>query len=111
MDETTQERPQQVKIAGYIVLAEVIAGFVVGGIEFALYESWTAGIGFLMAVIGIWIYFQILKQDPQAWTIAVIFSIASIPLYIYGDNWPGAILGLMAVIYLNLPDVKIHFGQ
>ncbi|MHA1909109.1 MAG: hypothetical protein ACW98Y_17575 [Candidatus Thorarchaeota archaeon] len=104
-------RPKEVTYASYIVLAEVIAGLIVAGINFALYESWTSGIGLLMAVVGIFIYFQILKQDSQAWTIAVIFSIVAILLYAYGDNWPGAILSLIAVIYLNMPDVKVHFQQ
>ncbi len=104
-------RPKEVTYASYIVLAEVVAGLIVAGLNFYLYESWTSGIGLLMALIGIWIYFQILTQDPQAWTIAVIFSIAAIALYAYGDNWPGAILSLIAVIYLNMPDVKVHFQK
>lgn len=104
-------RPKEVTIASYIVLAEVIAGLITAGLNFYWWGDWTAGLGLIMAVIGIWIYFQILKQDSQAWTIAVVFSIAAIVLYLFGDNWPGAILSLIAVIYLNLPDVKVHFQQ
>jgi len=104
-------RPKEVTYASYIILAEVIAGLIVAGLNFYLYEDWTSGLGLLMAIIGIWIYFQILTQDHQAWTIAVIFSIAAIALYAYGDNWPGAILSLIAVIYLNMPDVKTHFQK
>ncbi|MDF1540886.1 MAG: hypothetical protein P1Q69_18460 [Candidatus Thorarchaeota archaeon] len=87
----------------------MIAGLITAGLNFYWYEDRTSGLGLLMAVIGIWIYFQILKQDSQAWTIAVVFSIAAILLYAYGDNWPGAILSLIAAIYLNIPDVKVHF--
>ncbi|MHA1577725.1 MAG: hypothetical protein ACTSU3_10230 [Candidatus Thorarchaeota archaeon] len=108
---TGETRPQQVTIASYLIIADVVTGLIIAGIGFATYEDWTNGIGILMALIGIWIYFQILKQDSQAWTIAVIFNIAAAALYAYGDNWPGAILSLITVIYLNLPDVKVHFQK
>ncbi len=104
-------RPKEVTYASYLVLAEVIAGLIVAGINLYMWGDWTDGLGLIMAIVGIWIYFQILKQDPQAWTIAVVFSIAAIVLYALGENWPGAILSLIAVIYLNMPDVKTHFQQ
>ncbi|UCE09307.1 MAG: hypothetical protein JSW61_10045 [Candidatus Thorarchaeota archaeon] len=106
------ERPREVTYAAFIVFLDAIAGLVSGAISYMIWEDWTAGIGVILALIAFWLYFQILKQDNQAWTLAVIFNIAAIFLYASGgivNNSAGILLSIISVIYLNLPDVRKHF--
>jgi hypothetical protein len=109
MMETSNERPQEVKIAGFLVLLESIVGLVVGGVEYAIYENELSLIGAVIAIIGFWLYFQILGQDYSAWNMAVIFNVIAIALYAVGENWPGVILSIICFIYLVQPNVKQHF--
>ncbi|MHA2378849.1 MAG: hypothetical protein ACXADO_07110 [Candidatus Thorarchaeota archaeon] len=103
------ERPREVSIASYIILLDAIAGIITGGIGFVIWEDAASGAGIILGLIAIWLYFQILKQDRMSWTLAVIFNIAGILLYAYGENWAGVVLSAISVIYLNLPDVSKHF--
>ncbi|MHA1958966.1 MAG: hypothetical protein ACW99U_01965 [Candidatus Thorarchaeota archaeon] len=106
------DRPKEVTYAGIIVLLDAIAGLISGAVSYIIWEDWTAGVGVVLALIAFWLYFQILTQDSQAWTLAVIFNIAAIFLYATGgiiNNSAGIMLSIISVIYLNLPDVKKHF--
>ncbi|MBN2230776.1 MAG: hypothetical protein JW779_14400 [Candidatus Thorarchaeota archaeon] len=107
----TKELPPKVKITSYFILAEVIAGLIIAGYGLYLWGNWENGIGLVMAIIGIWVYFRFIKLDPQAWTIAFIFNIAAAVLYAIGENWPGVILSVLVIFFLLMPDVKSHFGQ
>ncbi|NHJ14857.1 MAG: hypothetical protein EAX95_14345 [Candidatus Thorarchaeota archaeon] len=103
------QRPKEVTMAAFLVLLNAIAGVISGGVMYYINEDWTAGLGFLLAVVAFWLYFQIQKQDHQAWMFAVIFLIIGIFLYAVGENWAGVLLCLITVIYLNLPNVKQYF--
>ena len=56
-------RPKEVTIAGYLVLLESIAGLIVGGLMYAIFEDELSLLGVVLAVIGFWLYTQILKQE------------------------------------------------
>ena len=103
--------PQEVKIAGWLVLLESITGLIVGGVEYAIWENELSLLGAVMAIVGFWIYFQILKQDYSAWNIAVIFNVIAIVLYFVGDNWPGVGLSIICLLWLINPNTKVHFEK
>ena len=102
-------RPREVTIAGYLVLLDAITGLIVGAISYYMWEDWTAGLGIILALIAFLLAFRIWNRDPQAWNLAVIFNLAAIFLYMTSWNVPGAVLSLISVIYLMLPNVKVHF--
>jgi hypothetical protein len=43
--------------------------------------------------------------------MVVIFNVIAIFLYLVGDNYPGAILSIIVLIYLISPNVRVHFEQ
>ena len=109
-----EARPQEVTIAGFILLMDAIAGIVTGAIWYYFWESWTAGLGVIIALIAFWLYPQILKQKEQAWNIAVIFNLIAIFLYATGWDYSsiaGIALSIFTIIYYNLPNVKVHFVE
>ena len=106
---TSGATPQEVKIAAWLVLLESLVGLIVGGFEYAVWENELSLLGAVMALVGFWIYTQILKQDYSAWNLAVIFNVIAIVLYFVGSNWPGVGLSLISLIYLLQPNVKQHF--
>ena len=104
-------RPQEVTIAGWLILLESIVGLIIGGVEYALWDNELSLLGAVLAVIGFWLYFQILKQDYSAWNMAVIFNVLAIFLYAAGSNWPGVVLSIVCFLYLVQPNVKVHFQK
>lgn len=102
-------RPQAVTIAGWLVLLESIAGLIVGGFEYVVFENELSLLGAVMAIVGFWIYFQILNQDLSAWNIAVIFNVIAIVLYAVGSNIPGVGLSIICLLWLLAPNTKVHF--
>ncbi|TFG29494.1 hypothetical protein EU528_09595 [Candidatus Thorarchaeota archaeon] len=102
-------RPQAVTIAGWLVLLESITGLIIGGFEYAVWENELSLLGAVMALVGFWIYFQILKQDLSAWNIAVIFNVIAIVLYAVGSNIPGVGLSIICLLWLIAPNTKVHF--
>ncbi|MHA2140072.1 MAG: hypothetical protein ACXADC_02775 [Candidatus Thorarchaeota archaeon] len=103
------ERPKEVTMAGYLMLLNAIAGIIVGGLGFAVWEDVASGAGLILGVIAIFLYFQILKQDKMSWTLAVVFLIAGTLLYAYGENWPGVGLTIITIFYYVLPTTSQHF--
>ena len=61
MGEETGTLPREVQFAAWLVLIESIVGVIIGGFEFALYENELSLIGAVLAIIGFWIYFQLLN--------------------------------------------------
>jgi len=106
---STGFRPQEVKIAAWLVLLESITGLIVGGVEYAIWENELSLLGAVMALIGFWVYTMILKQDYGGWMIAVIFNVLAIVLYAIGENWPGVGLSLICFLYLLNPATRVHF--
>lgn len=111
MAEETGGRPKEVTYAGWLILIEAIVGLIVGGVEYIIWENELSLLGVVLAVIAFWLYTMILKQDYAAWMMAVIFNIIAIFLYLAGDNYPGAILGIIVLVYLVSPNVRVHFEQ
>jgi hypothetical protein len=109
--EPTSGRPQEVKIAGILVLLNAITGLIVSGINFAIWESATSIIGLVFSLIGFWLYGQINGQSQQAWNWAVIILLIAAVLYGIDGNIPGVGLSLITFFYLNLPDTKRHFTR
>jgi hypothetical protein len=109
-EEAPSGRPQEVQIAGWLVLLESIVGLIVGGVEYAVWENELSLIGAVIALVGFWIYTQIIKQDLSAWNIAVIFNILAIALYAVGDNWAGVGLSVICFVYLVMPNTRQHFS-
>ncbi|MFX1369127.1 MAG: hypothetical protein ACFFAY_11050 [Promethearchaeota archaeon] len=103
------ERPQEVTIAGFLMILNAIAGIIVGGLGFAVWEDVASGAGLILGVIAIFLYFQILKQDRMSWTMAVVFLIAGALLYAYGENWAGVALTAITIFYYVLPNTSQHF--
>lgn len=105
----TGPRPKEVTQAGYLLLLAAMTGLIVGGIEYAIWEDELALLGVILAVVAIWLYTQVLKQDYSAWMMTVIFNIIAIFLYATGSNWPGVALSLIVLLYFINPSTKIHF--
>lgn len=109
--------PKEVLMAGRLVLLESIVGAISGGVAYYISEEYGYGgndlalLGIVLAIIGFWLYFQILHQDYTAWNMAVIFNILAIFLYATGENWPGVILSLICFLYLIQPNVKQYFTK
>jgi len=106
---TTGPRPKEVTIAAWLVLLESITGLIIGGFEYAVYENELSLLGAVMALVGFWIYTQILNQDYSAWNIAVIFNVIAIVLYAVGSNIPGVGLSIICLLWLIAPNTKVHF--
>jgi hypothetical protein len=107
-DGTTGERPQEVKIAGILVILNSITGIIVSAIGL---PSETAIIGLVFSLIGFWLYGQINSQSEQAWNWAVIILIIAAVLYAIDWNIPGVGLSLITFFYLNIPNTKRHFTK
>ena len=108
------EIPREVTIASYIILADIIAGIIVSVIMFNMNGDWTAGLGLVVSVVGIWVYLEIKKLNPQAWQFGIILNFVGIALYLLGDIFvglSGAILCIVTIFYLYSPNVRVHFGQ
>ncbi|MFW9871405.1 MAG: hypothetical protein ACFFEL_17390 [Candidatus Thorarchaeota archaeon] len=101
----------EVRNAGILLLLASITGFIVGGVEYYLWEEELALLGVVLAIVGFCLYTQVIKADYSAWMMAVIFNIIAIFLYATGSNWGGVALSLICVIYFNMPNVKVHFEQ
>ena len=108
---STGSRPQEVKIAAFLVLIESLVGLFVGVLEYTIWENELSLLGAVLALIGFWVYTMILKQDYGGWMIAVIFNALAIVLYAIGENWPGVILSLFCFLYLLNPPTRVHFEQ
>jgi len=104
-------RPQEVTIAGYLILAASFTGLVVGGMTYYFWETELALLGVVLAFVGFWLYTQVLKQEYTAWLMSVLFNIIGVFLYLTGDNWPGAALSIICIIYFIAPNTKVHFEQ
>lgn len=109
--EPSGEIPQEVKIASWLVLASAITGLIVSALYFATWGEATSAIGLVLSLIGFWLYGQIKAQSQQAWNWAMIILIIAIVLYAFDDNWPGVILSLLTLLYLNNPNTKRHFTR
>ncbi|MCK5238176.1 MAG: hypothetical protein KAR33_01440 [Candidatus Thorarchaeota archaeon] len=104
--------PQEVTYASYIILADIIVGIIVSIIMYDLNGDWSAGVGLIVAVVGIWVYLELKKMNPQAWQLGIILNLVGMALYLLGDFFvglSGALLCLISVIYLYSPNVKQHF--
>lgn len=104
--------PKEVTYASYIILLDILCGIIVSVIMYDINGDWTAGVGLIIAIIGIWVFLEIKKLNPQAWQLGIILNLAGIALYLLGDiliGIPGALLGVVSVLYLYSPDVRKHF--
>ena len=108
---TSGARPKEVTYAGWLILLESVVGLIIGGVEYAIWDNDLSLLGAVLAIIGFWLYFQILKQDYSAWNMAVIFNVIAIFLYAAGSNWPGVGLSVICFLYLIQPNVKVHFKK
>ncbi|MHA1615525.1 MAG: hypothetical protein ACTSW7_02585 [Candidatus Thorarchaeota archaeon] len=108
---TLGARPKEVTYAAWLILIESIVGLIIGGAEYAIWGNELSLLGAVLAIVGFWLYFQILNQDYSAWNMAVIFNVIAVFLYAVGDNWPGVILSVICFIYLIQPNVKVHFKK
>ncbi|MFW9919374.1 MAG: hypothetical protein ACFFED_07230 [Candidatus Thorarchaeota archaeon] len=106
--------PKEVTIASYIILADIFTGIIVSAIMFDINGDWTAGLGLVVSVVGIWVFMEIRKLNPQAWQFGIILNFVGIALYLLGDIFigiSGALLCIVTIIYLYSPNVRVHFGQ
>jgi hypothetical protein len=104
--------PKEVTTASYIILLDIICGIVVSAIMWEINGDWTAGIGLVIAIVAIWVYLEIKKMNPQAWQLGIILNLVGIALYLLGNVYtgiPGALLGIISVLYLYSPNVRKHF--
>ena len=104
-------KPQEVKIAGILILLNALAGLIVSAINFIVWESATSVIGLVFSLIGFWLYGQINNQSQQAYNWAMIILIVAVVLYALDLNWPGVGLSLITLLYLNNPNTKRHFTR
>ncbi|MBN2229221.1 MAG: hypothetical protein JW779_06465 [Candidatus Thorarchaeota archaeon] len=108
----TGSKPKEVIWAGWLILLEAITGLIVVGIEFAFdYANDYTLFGLVLVVVAFILYPMILKQDYSAWLMVVIFNVIAIFLYLVGDNYPGAILSIIVLVYMISPNVRGHFEQ
>ncbi|TFH05574.1 MAG: hypothetical protein E4H14_12490 [Candidatus Thorarchaeota archaeon] len=103
-------RPREVQIAAWLVLLESFTGLLIGGFEYYMFENELSLLGAVLALVGFWIYTQILKQDLSAWNLAVVFNVIAIFLYAVGSNWPGVGLSVICFLWLINPNTRVHFS-
>ncbi len=104
--------PKEITLASYLILLDVIAGIIVSIVMYEINDDWTSGLGLIVAVVGIWVYLELKKMNPQAWQLGIILNLVGIALYLLGEieiGIPGALLSIITVIYLYSPNVKQHF--
>ncbi|MFW9907655.1 MAG: hypothetical protein ACFFEF_03695 [Candidatus Thorarchaeota archaeon] len=104
--------PKEVTYASYIILLDIFTGIIVSAIMYYLYEDWTAGVGLIIAIVGVWVFLEIKKMNPTAWQLGIILNLAGLALYLLGNimvGLSGALLCLISVIYLYSPAVRQHF--
>ncbi len=104
--------PKEITTASYIILLDILCGIIVSIIMYDINGDWTAGVGLIIAIIGIWVFLEIKKMNPQAWQLGIILNLAGIALYLLGNIYigiPGALLGVISVLYLYSPNVRKHF--
>ena len=110
--DTTGQKPKEVIWASWLVLLEAITGLIVVGIEFGFdYANDYTLLGLVLVIVAFILYPMILKQEYSAWMMVVIFNVIAIFLYLVGDNYPGAILSIICLVYLISPNVRVHFEQ
>jgi len=86
--------------------------FIVGGLWlivpiFGLFVSIPYGIA---GLFGLFIAYGLFTLQDYAWTWSYILNIIGCLMYLVGGNWFGAILSVVIVVYLNLPDIKNKFN-
>ena len=104
--------PREVTIASYIILLDIICGIIVSAVMYSFNEDWTAGLGLVVSIVGIWVYLELKKLNPQAWTMGIILNLVGIALYLLGDIYvgiSGALVCIIAIFYLYQPNVRQHF--
>lgn len=104
--------PKEVTYASYIILLDILCGIIVSVIMYNIYPDWTSGLGLIVSIVGIWVYLEIKKMNPQAWQLGILLNLVGIALYLLGDvtiGISGALLGVISVLYLYSPDVRKHF--
>ncbi len=99
-------------ICELLILLDILCGIIVSVIMYDIYPDWTSGLGLIVSIVGVWVYLEIKKMNPQAWQLGIILNLVGIALYLLGDlliGISGALLGVISVLYLYSPDVRKHF--
>ncbi|MBD3159254.1 MAG: hypothetical protein GF309_10735 [Candidatus Lokiarchaeota archaeon] len=108
-----EERPLGVMILSVL---QIIGGFVVlgmGGLIFAVAYSFYGLIGIGLIIMGLitcYVGYGLWSMQSWAWKWAMVVNGISIVLYLVTMVWPGLILPIIIVIYLNQGHVKRRFS-
>ncbi|MGY5874990.1 MAG: hypothetical protein RTU30_04525 [Candidatus Thorarchaeota archaeon] len=102
----------QVQIAILLLVINALLGVVAAVVGLVVWENALSAFGLLIALFALWVAKALMDGKPEAWLWAVIVNIIAIGLYATSFfAIEGIILCLLTLIYLNIPDVKAHFGQ
>ena len=108
--ETPSTRPTEVLALVLIVLTNAIMGVVAGVIGLEISGDAVSVVGFIVAVIALWVAKGLWDINKQAWTWALILSIIGIPLYAFSViAVEGIFLCIFTIVFLNIPNVKKHY--
>ncbi len=108
----TTGRPFEVTIAIVLLIGNALIGLFVAGVGLALWGDALSLAGVVLALMAIWAAFGMMRDDPAAWTIAILAAFIGIPLYAVSFlAIEGIILCIITLFYLNLPKVKQHFTR
>jgi len=108
-----EERPFGVMI---LSILQIIGGLVVlgmGGLIFAVAYSFYGLIGIGLIITGLitcYVGYGLWSMQSWAWKWAMVVNGISIVLYLVTMIWPGLILPVIIVIYLNQEHVKRRFS-
>ncbi|MGY5853821.1 MAG: hypothetical protein RTU92_09665 [Candidatus Thorarchaeota archaeon] len=109
---TSSERPIQVNIAILLLFINALLGIAAAVVGLIVWENALSAFGLLVALFAIWVVIALFNRKPEAWLWAVILNFIAIALYATSFfAVEGIILCVLTLIYLNIPDVKAHFGQ
>ena len=104
------ERPVQVNIAIFLLVINALLGLGVATFGLWVFENALSALGVFVALFAFWIVKGLMDGKPEAWLWAVILNFVAIVLYAASfAAIEGIVLCVLTLIYLNIPDVKVHF--
>lgn len=108
--EKPSTRPMEVLSIVLLVAVNAVMGVVAAVIGLDISGDAISVVGFIIAVIALWVAKGLWDMNAQAWTWALILSIIGIPLYAFSViPFEGIFLCVITLVYLNTPLIKKYY--
>lgn len=110
--EKEADRPKEVLIAVLLLIVNAMVGLAAAAFGLAWYEDALSALGFIVAVVALWVARGLWNVENEMWNYAIILNLIGIVLYAFSFLWlEGIILCILTLVYLNIPAVKEYFMQ